>query len=88
MPSLTVCGLLESYQRIGKCGTNLLNLLGIHGGFCESYTMMAIEIVTLTCSPSNLLNFSPRSGWMQIISANNIVCYKYISMYIIFLLIE
>ena len=72
MPSLTVCGLLDSYQGIGKCGTNLLNLLGIHSSFCESYTVMIIVIVTLTDSPPNLLCFSLRSGWMQIIGANNI----------------
>ena len=73
MPSLTVCGLLQSYQIIGKCGTNLLNLPGIHGGFCESYTVTIINIITLTRSSPNLLHFSLRGTWMQIISANNYV---------------
>ena len=84
MPSLTVCGLLGSYQKIGKCGTNSLNLPGIHGGFFESYTVMMTVIPYLTLSPPNLLCFSQRGGWMQITSTNNIVCYKNISMYITF----
>ena len=65
-----------------------VNLPGIHGSFCESYTVMTRAIYILTCTSPNLLCFSPRRGWKQIIGAILLYVIKNISMYIMHLLVE